>query len=53
MTTTQLLTAEDLLQMSRDGFRYELVKGELRKMSPSGHSMGRLPPVLPGVWRSM
>ena len=31
-TTVQLLTAEDLLRMPDDGFRYELVRGELRKM---------------------
>jgi hypothetical protein len=31
----QLFTAEDLLQMPDDGFRYELVKGELRKIGPS------------------
>ncbi len=35
-TTVQLVTADELFLMPRDGFRYELVKGELRKMSPSG-----------------
>ena len=38
---TQLVTAEELLDMSDDGYRYELVRGELRKMAPagSGHSI--------------
>jgi Uma2 family endonuclease len=32
--TVQLLTAEDLLRMPNHGKRYELVRGELRTMSP-------------------
>jgi hypothetical protein len=32
--TQQLMTAEDLLRIPDDGFRYELIRGELRK-SPS------------------
>ncbi|HSB08075.1 MAG TPA: Uma2 family endonuclease [Blastocatellia bacterium] len=32
-TTIQPVSAEDLLRMPDDGFRYELVRGELRKMS--------------------
>ena len=39
-TTTQPMTAEQLLNMPDDGFRYELVRGELRKMVPSGHAHG-------------
>ena len=39
-TTTQATTAEDLLRIPDDGFRYELVRGELRKMSPAGHKHG-------------
>lgn len=35
-TTLQRSTASELYGMPDDGFRYELVKGELRKMSPSG-----------------
>lgn len=38
--TTQSVTAEQLLTMPSDGFRYALVKGELRKMSPSGFDHG-------------
>lgn len=33
---TQPVTAEELLNMPDDGFRYELVRGELRKMAPAG-----------------
>ena len=31
-----LVTAEELLNMPDDGYRYELVRGELRKMAPAG-----------------
>lgn len=41
-TATQLMTAEDLLKMPDDGFRYELVRGEIKKMAPAGHSYGRI-----------
>jgi len=37
---SQLLTADDLLRMSRDGWRYELVEGELRRMPPPGFQYG-------------
>jgi Uma2 family endonuclease len=39
-TTIQPTTAEELLMMPKDGFRYELVKGELKKMSPAGVEHG-------------
>src|ERR1051325_8824219 len=41
-TVLQPMTADDLLRMPNDGFRYELVKGELRKMAPAGHEHGRV-----------
>lgn len=41
-TTTHRFTADQLLKMPEDGFRYELVKGELRKMSPSGFEHGKV-----------
>ncbi|HXU39883.1 MAG TPA: Uma2 family endonuclease [Blastocatellia bacterium] len=40
-TTIQSTSANDLLQMPDDGFRYELVRGELTKMSPAGNKHGR------------
>ena len=36
-TKAKLMTAEELLAMADDGFRYELVRGELIKMPPAGH----------------
>lgn len=42
ITTQQQMTADDLLKMPDDGFRYELVKGELRKMAPAGYRHGRV-----------
>ena len=33
-------TAEELFQMPSDDYRYELVKGELRKMTPAGSRHG-------------
>jgi Uma2 family endonuclease len=41
-TTTQQVTADELLSMPKDGFRYELVKGELIKMSPAGSEHGAI-----------
>jgi len=35
-----LMTANELLQLPKDGFRYELIQGELRKMSPAGGKHG-------------
>lgn len=37
---TQLMTAEELLAMPDDGFRYKLVKGELIRMPPAGYEHG-------------
>ncbi len=43
MTTDTLLhTADELLGMPDDGFRYELVRGELIKMAPAGSQHGRM-----------
>lgn len=39
-TQHALLTAEDLWEMPDDGYRYELVKGVLRKMPPAGFEHG-------------
>jgi len=35
------MTAEALLEMPADGFRYELVRGELKKMPPTGYAHGK------------
>lgn len=40
--TQQAMTADELLQLPDDGFRYELVRGELRRMSPASQEHGRL-----------
>lgn len=40
VTKTRAVTADELLRMPDDGFRYELVRGELRQMSPAGHGHG-------------
>jgi Uma2 family endonuclease len=36
------MTADELLRMPDDGFRYELVKGELLRMSPTGTTHGEV-----------
>ena len=41
-TTLQRSTASELYEMPDDGFRYELVKGELRRMSPAGGEHGAI-----------
>lgn len=41
-TAQQLMTAEELLLLPDDGFRTELVRGELRRMSPASQKHGRL-----------
>ena len=39
-TLTKPMTADELLAMPDDGYRYELVEGELRRMSPAGDEHG-------------
>ena len=38
----QLVTAQELLEMPDDGYRYELVEGALRRLSPASHQHGRI-----------
>ncbi len=39
-TQTRVMTAEELIRLPDDGWRYELLKGELRKMAPASHDHG-------------
>jgi Uma2 family endonuclease len=39
-TTTQTMTADELLFLPKDGMRYELVRGELKQMAPAGFEHG-------------
>jgi Uma2 family endonuclease len=41
-TKDRPVTADELLQKPSDGFRYELVRGEIRKMTPAGGEHGRV-----------
>jgi Uma2 family endonuclease len=45
----QQVTANELLHMPDDGFRYELVQGELRQMNPAGNVHGRV--TMSFAWR--
>ena len=49
ITQTQTITADQLFRLPDDDLRYELVKGELRQMSPSGHKHGKV--VVRFTWR--
>src|SRR3954469_17745744 len=51
MTVVSSMTADELLQLPDDGMRYELVEGELRKMSPAGARHGRVSAEI--VWSLM
>ena len=41
-TSTQLMTAEELIRLPSGQYRYELINGELITMSPAGHDHGRI-----------
>ena len=41
-TETKLVTAEELIEMPDDGYRYELIRGELIRMAPPGFRHGRM-----------
>jgi len=45
----QQVTADELLLMPDDGFRNELVQGELRQMNPAGNVHGRV--AMSFAWR--
>lgn len=42
MATTRLMTAEELLDLEDDDYRYELVRGELIRMPPPGPRHGEV-----------
>jgi Uma2 family endonuclease len=48
-TETKLTTADELFEMPKDGFRYELIEGELRRMSPAGDEHGGITMELAGA----
>ena len=48
-TTTQRITADELFMMPEDGFLYDLIRGELRKMSPPGSEHGSITARLTGL----
>lgn len=50
VTKKTWVTAQQLLEMPDDGYRYELVRGEIRKMPPSSEEHGLVSAVVPG-WR--
>ena len=37
-----IATTADLERLPDDGFRYELVRGEVRKMTPAGNEHGKI-----------
>lgn len=41
-TQIQTITADELLRMPRGRVRRELIRGELREMTPAGHNHGRI-----------
>jgi Uma2 family endonuclease len=41
-TQTKITTADELYQMPDDGMRYELVRGDLRQMTPAGYQHGKI-----------
>ena len=41
VTTTRPMTAEELLNLPDDGFRYELIRGKLSKRLPAGQTHGQ------------
>jgi Uma2 family endonuclease len=42
VATSPLITVDELLHMPDDGMRHELVRGELRTMTPAGFEHGRV-----------
>src|SRR4051812_39978984 len=49
-TTPRLLTADELLRLPDDGMHHEVVRGELRTMSPAGDEHSRIAARFVGYW---
>jgi Uma2 family endonuclease len=49
ISATQSFTADELLKMPRDGYRYELIEGALKKMSPAGSKHGQVALTIAGL----
>jgi Uma2 family endonuclease len=49
MSTVTVVTADQLLHMPEDGYRYELVAGELKRMPPAGCEHGAVGGDLQGL----
>lgn len=52
MATTKLMTAEDLLQLEDDEHRYDLIRGELIRMSPANGEHGGIAAEILGELRA-
>lgn len=52
MATAKLMTAEDLLQLEDDEHRYDLIRGELIRMSPANAEHGGIALAIGGELRS-
>lgn len=52
MATTKLMTAEDLWQLEDDEHRYDLIRGELIRMSPANAEHGGIAAAIVGELRS-
>jgi Uma2 family endonuclease len=48
-TTTRSISADELLHMPENGVRHELVRGELRTMTPPGAEHGRVAATIGGL----
>lgn len=52
MATTKLMTAEDLYQLDDDEYRYDLIRGELIRMSPANAEHGGIAAEIGGELRA-
>lgn len=50
--TQPILTAEQLLTFEDDGYRYDLIRGELHRMSPTGFEHGQVAAAIGAILRA-